>query len=62
MSGLRIKTEHALMSDKLITYISYLKINEYEVGISLMHPFTAEALAEALASLSQSILEKEEIT
>lgn len=57
MSGLKIKTKNTEAG--LTTFISYLKDNEYEVYISLLHPVAPIGWAVALKLLSDKIREKE---
>ena len=58
MSGLKIETfptEHGTA-----TRLSYLKENEYEVYVQILHPFNAREMSALLKMLSDKIREKED--
>lgn len=62
MSGLKIETfpTECGTQSGTATRLSYLKENEYEVYVQILHPFNAREMSALLKMLSDKIREKED--
>ena len=63
MSGLKIETfptDLGRLVPTTATRLSYLKENEYEVYVQILHPYSAREMSALLKMLSDKIREKED--